>query len=364
MPAPRPSRPRRRSAAVLMFASLVVSACGTPSEAPAGDPATARPTSAGAVDGADTPRLQTPADRSLPFTRYRSAIETLTNPDAATASDRERFEAVEASIAACMSAEGFDYAPREYERPEAVAADWADDTILLPLLPDDRVRVATVGYGVDDIEAQEAELDAAEAPDRNSDYLASLGASAQAAYVRALTGTDGPDGQSSTTSGGCAGRAQAQHPAPVDDRPDFSDLVRSMRELVQDDAFQAPEALALAEEWGSCMLDDGVDVAPPESHGPVLRPGPLQAYELALATRADGTVAWPSRDTPTREIPADARYLVGSEAERAIALADFDCRERTDYAARLTAVVENLQQAFVAAHAAELARLTSASAVS
>jgi hypothetical protein len=137
-----------------------------------------------------------------------------------------------------------------------------------------------------------------------------------------------------------------------------------MRELVQDDVFQAPEGLALAEEWNSCMLDGGVDVAVPDSYGPVQRPGPLQAYDLALATRADGTVARPSRDTPTREIPADSRYLVGSEAERAIALADLGCRERTDYTARLTDVVEGLQRAFVAAHADELARLTSAAAVS
>ncbi|KSW29532.1 hypothetical protein [Cellulomonas sp. B6] len=363
MPAPRPSRSRCRSAAVLTLATLVVAACGEPSEAPADDPAGTRPTAA-AVAGADAPQLQTPTDRTLPFTAYRSAIETLTNPDAATAAERERFEAVEVSIAACMGTEGFDYAPREYERPETLVASWADDAILLPLLPDDRDRVATVGYGVDDVEAQEAELEATETPDRNAEHLAALGPSAQSAYVKALTGADGPDGESSTGAGGCAGRAQTQHPAPVDDRPDFSDLIRSMRELVQDDVFQAPEALALAEEWNSCMLDGGVDVAPPDSYGPVQRPGPLQAYELALATRADGTVAWPSRDTPTRDVPVDSRYLVGSVAERAIALADLDCRERTDYAARLTDVVEGLQRAFVAAHADELARLTSAAAVS
>lgn len=188
-----------------------------------------------------------------------------------------------------MGAEGFDYAPREHGHPEAVAADWATDPLLLPLLPDDRDGVAAVGYGVDDVEAQEAELEATETPDRSSEYLATLGPSTQSAHVKALTGADGPDGESAAADGGCAGPAQAEHPAPADDRPDVSDLVRSVRDVVQDDVFQEPEALALA---------------------------------------------------------------------------DLDCRERTDYAARLTDVVEALQRAFVATHADELARLTSAAAVS
>lgn len=89
--------------------------------------------------------------------------------------------------------------------------------------------------------------------------------------------------------------------------------------------------------------------------------GPMQAYRLAVVTAADGTTDPAHRDMLTTEIPLDNRYLVGSDVERAIALADVDCRARTGFVDRYVDVLARLQADFVAEHRAALDDLLAAS---
>ena len=86
----------------------------------------------------------------------------------------------------------------------------------------------------------------------------------------------------------------------------------------------------------------------------VTGPSPLSAVDLAVRTRPDGSVGDPHPDAPTSEIPFDERYLTGDPAERAVALADFDCRAATDYLERLTTIQIDLEEEFVHARAQAL----------
>ncbi|GIG40442.1 hypothetical protein [Cellulomonas phragmiteti] len=308
------------------------------------------------------PSLALRVGRDLPFSPYADAIATVLGPDG-TAQNEEEFLAREQVVADCMKREGFDYTPRPYVKSEDVAAGWAEGVVFLPVLPEDRAVVEQIGYGVDDVQEQERLLESAETPDENDAYLAGLSPSAQDAYVLALSGQDGPDDPAPDPGGGCVGEALREvadggHvPAAADE---FAPLIVAMRRVAQEAVYDDPRTVALNEEWTGCMLDAGFDVAPPESSAASWPAGPLQAYDLAVVTAADGSVERPGRDTPTNEIPLERRYLVGSDAERAVALADFDCRASTDYVERFVTVLADLESDFVATQGAALEQLVTA----
>lgn len=356
---PRPTT-RARLVLLTLLPAFALGACG-PAGAPVADAPGVDDGATSTPSGPAAPRLETPSSRPLPFSAHRAAIEALTGPTVADDAERRRRDAVERSVAACMAAEGFDYTPRPWERAESVTYWWLTDVLPLPFLPDDPAQVALTGYGVDDVETQETLAGSAATPDALDTDLAGLGDAALAAYQQALTGVDGVDDPDPDPDGGCAGRAEAEHPAPVDTRPDVSGLVRAMADVVEVELFATPDVRELTAAWTACMLDRGVDVADPASPD-VRRPGPTQAYWLAVATRPDGTVVLPSRDTAESEMPLDARYLVGSEPERTVAVADHACRAETDYAARLEGALVTLQEQLVATHREELDRLAAAAA--
>ncbi len=202
--------------------------------------------------------------------------------------------------------------------------------------------------------------------DPNLVYQESLSPAEFTAYQVALYGdANGPGGGSASS---CSGRAAAQFPEPAlsDDRvqtfdAEFSDLIRSAwASVVADDSSAGldddPRTIQLDEEWGSCMAKKGSAVAGREiDHGPKLAPA------LALRTRPDGTVGPLHLDpVPVTDIPVEETSLLGTEPERKVALADFDCRAETDYLARLTAIRVSRDEDFIAAHQAELDRLTAA----
>ncbi|MDR1186237.1 MAG: hypothetical protein LBK95_02070 [Bifidobacteriaceae bacterium] len=177
----------------------------------------------------------------------------------------------------------------------------------------------------------------------NAQYLASLSESALNAYCKALDDLDpaGPDAWVSQPTAllgeekGCRGGAERKFPNPALAEPLTSysqqDLVGGMSEIgwrVNND----PRTLEPDREWDKCMAEHGYDVA--EEHsigdgGEWVTSGPIQAFYLAVMTGADGRVADRDQYLST-ELPEDQRSLVQSEPEKAIALADFDCRERTD----------------------------------
>jgi hypothetical protein len=65
----------------------------------------------------------------------------------------------------------------------------------------------------------------------------------------------------------------------------------------------------------------------------------------AVETGADGSVRDPAADPAM--VPADQQMLTGSEAEIAVAVADFECREETDFMDSYIGRVKALQQEFI-----------------
>ncbi|MCL2784832.1 MAG: hypothetical protein FWD55_05235 [Propionibacteriaceae bacterium] len=75
----------------------------------------------------------------------------------------------------------------------------------------------------------------------------------------------------------------------------------------------------------------------------------------AWRTRADGTLGdtWYHYEYD-EATPEEERSLLGTQAEVQIALADFDCREESNYLERYLAIQIDLESAFVDQHRAQL----------
>ncbi|MGY4643269.1 hypothetical protein [Cellulomonas sp. URHB0016] len=354
------SAPRRRTRALAVGALLfTLTACahepGSP--APTGTSSDRPQADSGPTD-APEPSLAVPIPGGTPFSPYFAQVNALlAQPEETSATAKERHDDVEAYIASCMKDAGFDYFPTEYEKSEQLAWPWARDVLQLPLLATDRAEVERVGYGVDDVDAQEADRHELETPDKNGVYNGTLGEAAQSEYDYALSGTRGEDDPDPDPAGGCFGRASAKYPEPTSPQADLAEqympLVRTMGDIRIRDLARDPRVVDLNEQWNACMLDAGYDLTPPEGVRQQT-PDPVSAYFLAVRTPPDGVAEYPADGAEAGQIPVERRYLVGSPAERAIALADFDCRAATSYQSSLLSVLVDLEGAFVAAHQREL----------
>ncbi|ADG75765.1 hypothetical protein Cfla_2881 [Cellulomonas flavigena DSM 20109] len=344
---------RRASVVVAAVVGLVVSGCGDGGSATT----TAAPSPAAVVraDGAPVPSTALAVERELPFSAFAAAATRVL--DGGEALGEAEFRAVEELVAACMKDEGWEYVPAEYREPEEQMT-WRSGVVWMPVLPADRADAERFGYGTDDVEAGEAELAAMEEVDVNNAYLADLAPSAQEAYLESMGGA-------SESDLGCHGQAVLE---VVGAQPTTSDVSQTHREIVSQMQLVAawgvdadPEGAALLEEWAQCMEDAGYDVRRPDDDLGVGWPGgPLQAFDLAIGTAVDGTTDPAHRDMPTTEIPIESRYLVGSDAEHAIAVADYDCRAGTDLVARYVDVLARVQADFVADHRDTLDELLAA----
>lgn len=336
-----------------------------PAPTPSGSAGAQAPAGTGAGGDLPAPSLQVPIDIETPFDAYLPLIGALSTRSAAQEESRRAWwETVEADVATCMNDAGFDYEPEPY--PEAVdetvlAVFVAKDALTLPRLPDTRDEAARVGYGADDIPAAEAAREKAEAVGPNGAYYESLSGAAKSADAVTLTGSSGPDDPG---EGGCLADAQTRHPDPTGaDAPDafleqYTPLLALMHRIRSEDVNGHTRATTLNEQWATCMADAGFDIAPGQPGA--TSPTPRDALGLAIRTRPDGQVSPAEYDGLTSELPIEERYLLGSEPERAIALADFDCRAATDYEATLTDVLVELEAQFVRDHKPELDELAAA----
>jgi hypothetical protein len=317
----------------------------------------------------------------MPLEPYFAALrheDEVLGPGLSRAQDK-REKDMEDEIARCMAGAGFVYYPmgmpsRDETSDRAVATqednNWYWDRLPVPQLGATREDVAANGYGRWDENSGSAivmtpeneDLAAAMiAADPNTQYMASLSESGLNAYMKALDGMEpaGPNewaGASGFLGEGDSCRDQAWRKFPnlgVEDAlTDYAqqDLVGGMVEtqyLTDND----PRTLALDREWAACMAGEGYDVG--EEHavgdggGEGVISGPIQSFYLAVRTGADSAVA-PRDQYLSWELPLDQRSLIQSAPEIAIALADFDCREQTDYMAQLSAIQLEFETAFVA----------------
>jgi hypothetical protein len=304
----------------------------------------------------------------MPFAPYLAAAKTAwAAADDGLSEQRQKWsDQVEESTAACMARAGFDYKPRPYQEPEDRTEEdspYVDqDTLTIPWLPRSLEEVQRVGYGVEKPEEPPQDLPFPEDP--NTAYLDSLSESAREQYESSLIGKDPVTGQVPNPNA-CLARAQSEHPEPTG--PDMSfldpadrmnsifdldiDMDRGMPVTLPDTVDSDPEVVALRDEFANCAL--ATEFAPRLGGAPWVEPQWFVA--LARKTAADGTV----RDLPPgpfdpATVPQDQLWLVGSQPERDVAVADFKCREQTDYVNRYAQRVAAMETKWVADHQAEL----------
>jgi hypothetical protein len=262
----------------------------------------------------------------------------------------------EEALAQCMTQRGFRYVPQPAPSESSVAGVGVFlRYVPVPLLESDRAEVERDGYGL--MAAPDPQKPGGLEPDANELYRQSLSPAEADAYQIALQG----DYRVPTTEGSCAAEAMDKYPQSANEgdaqsafRAAHSGVLEPLWDM-RTGVFDDSRVKALNQEWEGCMnvkgyrFDEGVTGTGPEA-----------AMVLARETMPDGTAPVVLPGTPVTDIPPEQLSLLGTEPERKVALADFDCRAETDYMARLTAIRVSIDQQFIAEHQAELDRLVAA----
>ena len=293
-------------------------------------------TACSAPDGGDAPQ------ETSPLTEYLGALYGgEQSPEQQQEEFAEHERAREDLVAACMKEQGFDYTPNPQSGAflSSGSGEWE---------PEDREWVAQYGYGVVDYPGRDEPVEADEEyVDLNADYTAGLSESERAAYEEALSGPPVTEDQAAEdgsyeydwAASGCYGSAQHE----LDSR----DPVRSSAHEPLMDALNefysslqtAPELADLNAAWSSCMTEAG-------------HPGFAVQYDAQSSVDAEVNAFREASDEPIEDSDPELETL--GEKEIALALADLDCREKTDYRAEQKKVQDELERRFIADHEAEL----------
>ena len=252
-------------------------------------------------------------------------------------------EKIEKLVAACMTAEGFDYTPVDQSPDTSVPGyeqGWGTEA-----------WVAEHGYGAFPTAEETRQIDAQiVAEDPNLEYVAGLSQSEQEAYYEALDSpipdrdalaamNEGGDAPAyDWTTAGC--RGEAQHAVTGVDPTQserFEPLVAAMNALEQDQ-LSDPAMLPIDAEWSECMADAGYD-------------GLATQQAAADSVFAQSSAYWDSGETdePSKDLRAEWR-----EFEIDVALVDFRCAETVGYAAKALAVQAARETQFIADNRVEL----------
>ncbi len=218
----------------------------------------------------------------------------------------EAIDAVEARIARCMTAAGF-----EYVRVDASTVRDAMDALGSSPGLSDEDFVAQFGYG---ISTQFDDPGAATVfGEQNVRLLQQLAPADRTAYVRTLLGEDGRatfvltlDDEDFAETGGCTAQA-------IEQSFDAEQLDASYTNPFDVLVDQDPRMVAARGEWAACMSEEGFDYERQED------------AEDEIAERLDAIVGDGEPSALTGSALAALTALQGEE--RAIAQADLDCAE-------------------------------------
>ncbi|MDR0365732.1 MAG: hypothetical protein LBH68_02730 [Bifidobacteriaceae bacterium] len=335
----------------------------------------AAPSSTQIPSTAPTASTLSPIEGETPFTAYGPYLDgPRYDEEALQAEVAERHRLTEALIAECMAAEGFDYYPTEpVDYGMHFTQSFEQDQIFVPLLPSDRTLVEQHGYGL------QSPLDPAQwgAPPsspgeiKNSEYYETLSETARSAYNIALMGFDGVTTTPYNPVGiGCRGKSWDKYPeADIEDptaafTETFSSLIFEFLQVTDVDVALDSRVVSLNQDWHSCMLTKGVDVSEQAAEGISIAwmrtPSPALAFALAETEGAKSVLGAAANGADPLTMDQN-RQLVGSPEEIRIALADFDCREQTNYLATAIEVQLELEAAFVARNKTALDQMVAAS---
>lgn len=260
-------------------------------------------------------------------------------------------------VATCMKEKGFEYTP-DLQSAVSTLAGGGDEW-----KPDDREWVSQWGYGAADFPGNDDSGNSSTTwVDPNADYLESLTESERTAFTEALWGKGATDASTEATSGeasewdwttaGCQGAAyhevNGQDPLQTDE---FAPLMDAINELWQQ-ASTAPGMPETDRDWATCMDETGY-------------PGFTAQSDAPQSIHAEVNELWKESgdDSAGKPVKPDATKLAEvKEREITLALADLDCREKTDYAERAKKARWDAEAAFVADHKSELEALKVAAA--
>ncbi len=302
------------------------------------------------------------ATSSSPLEEYLGAIYggggTPEEQQARLAEEQKKREEV---VASCMKEKGFEYTP---DLQGAISSLSAGDDVWNP---DDREWVSQWGYGAVDSPGRDEQGDPTTTwVDPNADYLDTLSESEKTAFTEALWGRGSTDTSTgaSTAEGsdeapvwdwktaGCQGAAQhevsGENPLTTDE---FAPLLAAINELWQQ-ASTYPGMPEADRDWVACMDDAGY-------------PGFTSQPDAAQSIHSEVSELWNAQGAGSSAEPGEpdpAALAEVKEKEIALALADLDCREKTDYSARADKARRDAESAFVTAHKAELDALKAAAA--
>jgi hypothetical protein len=259
------------------------------------------------------------------------------------------------SIAACMTARGFRYTPNSYNSVP-LPDGWRGYSlrfVWVPFLDPDRTVVERNGYGV----LGDPNEEASGMSDANMAYVESLSKDEREAYYFALLG----DYKIPSTKGSCSQLAGDKFPQPTDhdDRvavfmAEYGEVIQAANQVLVLGFYNDPSAsvVAVNDQWWDCMSTKGLKLDHNAGHTP------RNALVLAFRTRPDGTVDPPWSAIPDGDVePDEVISLSGTVPERAVALADYDCRVATDYLAQIIRIRVQMDNDFIAANYEALQRL-------
>lgn len=269
---------------------------------------------------------------------------------------------VEELVAKCMTEQGFEYQPVDYSSMTSYGFngdEWK---------PDSREWVSQWGYGAIDWPGKE-EMEAQppseeEWVDPNQDYVASLSESEQAAYQEALYGPQPTEDQLNEDgsyeydweNAGCQGTAQHEvyGSQSLWENEEFADLTEAMQKMYQD-VENDPRNVELDEAWASCMADAGFT-------------GFSKQWDAQQSIYDEQNKFWENgpqwdeskSDEENQQVFEDYQKQIDKEMEPLkekeieLALADLDCREKTDYRGAKMKIQFEIEQRFVDDHKTEL----------
>ncbi len=288
-----------------------------------------------------------------PLSEYLSAgYDRDASPKEQERRAKEQQKKQEALTADCMAKEGFEYKPFTGNMSFASSEDvkWE---------PEERSWVEKYGYGaVDNPMSQQMKGKEPEQPveDPNQEYQQSLSEAERQAYQETLYGKmadpdpqeDGPV-EWKWEDAGCQGWAQhevsADQPWQSDEFKPLVDRIQKFYEKMQDGS----ELKKLDGAWAACMGDAG------ESGFRKQQEAQQSIYDAMNKLYEQQAPMDPEQDPSAYQDPADSAEMKKlGETERALALKDLTCREKTSYRDAQLKIQFASEEKFVADNKKEL----------
>lgn len=285
----------------------------------------------------------TPTDASTdsPLSQYLGSIwGSSLSDEEQQAKFQEQQKRVEELVAECMSKEGFEYIPNTSNMTFSTGSD-------VEWKPEEREWVSQYGYGMVNSPMSNTPPDQGDSyQDPNSDYVSTLSESEQSAFYAALYGTpqtEATEGEGTTyeykwEEAGCQGAAQHEvNGESVFESDEFAAINKAINDFYSG-MQSSPEYAALDATWASCMADSGHSGFAAQQDAQTSISDELNEYY----------------NSQTGYVENDPKLKELGEREIALALADLDCREKTNYRSEQTKIQFALEEKFIADHKAEL----------